>query len=218
MCLNIKKNKTNHKKILLHHNPTKFTEQLSFKVIGLRIPKNESPHDGSTRGSSTALNIHDRNHVSPAPCKHVPHHGQVIGTFSRKAGYAQNAWGGDPGVFSHDDVFEWKHFPRDWSLWRESTGHRWIPLTKARDAGLWRFLWSAPNKRLSKQLRRRWFETPSCSLWRHCNARNPAGFFLQRPRLRARVFVCTRTTHATVEYIRVLQTLVTMEIEERIIQ
>ena len=25
------------------------------------------------------------------------------------------------------------------------------------------------NKRLSKQPTRRWFETPSCSLWRHCN-------------------------------------------------
>ena len=25
------------------------------------------------------------------------------------------------------------------------------------------------NKRLSKQSRRRWFETPSSSLWRHCN-------------------------------------------------
>ena len=25
------------------------------------------------------------------------------------------------------------------------------------------------NKRLSKQQRRWWFETPSCSLWRHCN-------------------------------------------------
>ena len=25
------------------------------------------------------------------------------------------------------------------------------------------------NKRLSKQPRRWWFETPSCSLWRHCN-------------------------------------------------
>ena len=25
------------------------------------------------------------------------------------------------------------------------------------------------NKRLSKQLRRRWFETPSRSFWRHCN-------------------------------------------------
>ena len=26
-----------------------------------------------------------------------------------------------------------------------------------------------PNKRLRKQSRRRWFETPSRSLWRHCN-------------------------------------------------
>ena len=29
-------------------------------------------------------------------------------------------------------------------LWGEFTGHRWIPLTKARDAGLWCFLLSAP--------------------------------------------------------------------------
>ena len=28
----------------------------------------------------------------------------------------------------------------------------------------------ALNKRLSKQSWRRWFETPSCSLWRHCHA------------------------------------------------
>ena len=29
-------------------------------------------------------------------------------------------------------------------LWGESTGRRWIPLTKASDAELWCFLWSAP--------------------------------------------------------------------------
>ena len=29
------------------------------------------------------------------------------------------------------------------SLWRESTSHRWIPLTKASDAKLWCFLWCA---------------------------------------------------------------------------
>ena len=29
-------------------------------------------------------------------------------------------------------------------LCREFTGHRWIPLTKASDAELWCFLWSAP--------------------------------------------------------------------------
>ena len=53
----------------------------------------------------------------------------------------------------------------------EFTGHRWIPCTKASGAKLWCFLWSAPgmNKRLGKQLRDWWFETPSRILWRHCN-------------------------------------------------
>ena len=30
-------------------------------------------------------------------------------------------------------------------VWWEFTGHRWIPLTRASDADLWRFLWSAPE-------------------------------------------------------------------------
>ena len=51
----------------------------------------------------------------------------------------------------------------------EFTGERRIPLTKASDADVWYFLWSAPNKGLSKQSRRRWFEIPPCTLWRHCN-------------------------------------------------
>ena len=51
----------------------------------------------------------------------------------------------------------------------EFTGHRWIPLTKASDAELWCFLWSRLNKRLSKQSWDWWVETPSRSLWRHCN-------------------------------------------------
>ena len=50
-------------------------------------------------------------------------------------------------------------------LWGEFTGHRWIPLTRVRDAELWCFL----NKRLSKQPWGWWFETPSCPLSRHCN-------------------------------------------------
>ena len=46
----------------------------------------------------------------------------------------------------------------------EFTGHRWIPLTKANDTELWCFLWSAPELKVSKQSRRRWFKTSSCSL------------------------------------------------------
>ena len=57
-------------------------------------------------------------------------------------------------------------------LWGEFTGHQWFPLTKASDAELWCFLSSGPNKRLSKQLRHRWFETPLRSLWRNCYANN----------------------------------------------
>ena len=54
-----------------------------------------------------------------------------------------------------------KHFPRYWPFVGGGHQHRWSPLTKASDAELWCFLGS---------LRRWWFETPSRSLWRHCNA------------------------------------------------
>ena len=52
----------------------------------------------------------------------------------------------------------------------EFTGHRRIPLTKASGAELWCFFGLRLNKRLSKQPRRWWFETPSHPLWCHCNA------------------------------------------------
>ena len=55
------------------------------------------------------------------------------------------------------------------SLCGEITVHRWIPLTKASDAELWFFFHLYLNKRLSKQSWGWWFETPSRSLWRHCN-------------------------------------------------
>ena len=51
----------------------------------------------------------------------------------------------------------------------EFTRHRRIPLTKASAVELWCFLSSVLNKWLCKQSLGWWFETPSCSLWRHCN-------------------------------------------------
>ena len=51
----------------------------------------------------------------------------------------------------------------------EFTGHRWIPLTKASDAEFDIFFDLHLNKPLSEQSRGWWFETPSRSLWRHCN-------------------------------------------------
>ena len=64
---------------------------------------------------------------------------------------------------------KWKHFPRYWLFVKGIPGHRWIPLTKASDAELWFFFYLRLNKRFSKQSRRRRFETPSRSFWRHCN-------------------------------------------------
>ena len=64
---------------------------------------------------------------------------------------------------SHDDVIKWKRFPRHWPFVR---GIHWSPVNSPHK-GQWH---GALNKRLSKPSRRRWFETPSHSLWRHCNA------------------------------------------------
>ena len=51
----------------------------------------------------------------------------------------------------------------------EFTGHRWIPRTKAVTRSLEVFFDLRLNKPLSKQSWGWWFETPSRSLWRHCN-------------------------------------------------
>ena len=53
-------------------------------------------------------------------------------------------------------------------LWGDFTGPRWISLIKASDAELCCFLWSA-LEHTCKQLWGWWIETPSHSLWRHCN-------------------------------------------------
>ena len=57
---------------------------------------------------------------------------------------ADNAAHGSGPV--RDDVIKWKHCPRYWPLWGESTGGRRIPLTKASGAELWWFLWCAPEQ------------------------------------------------------------------------
>ena len=57
------------------------------------------------------------------------------------------------------------------ALYGEFTCHQWIPLTKASGVELWCFFFISAwtNKVLSKQPRRRWFETSSGPLWRHGN-------------------------------------------------
>ena len=49
------------------------------------------------------------------------------------------------GSIVHDDVIKWKDFRVTGHLCRKFTGHQWLPHTKASDAELWCFLWSAPE-------------------------------------------------------------------------
>ena len=73
----------------------------------------------------------------------------------------------------HDDVIKWNIFPATGPLWGESIGQRWFPSQKPVTQSFDVFFDLRLNKRLSKQPRRRWFETPSHSLWRHCNVPRP---------------------------------------------
>ena len=72
----------------------------------------------------------------------------------------------------HDAIIKWKNFPRHWPFVRRI--HR--SQVNSSYKGQWRgaLIFSsiyALNKRLNKQPWGRWFETPSRSLWRHCNDR-----------------------------------------------
>ena len=55
------------------------------------------------------------------------------------------------------------------TLCEEFTGHREFPPQRPVTRSFDVFFDQRLNKRLSKQLRSRWFKTPSRSLWRHCN-------------------------------------------------
>ena len=71
----------------------------------------------------------------------------------------------------HDDVIEWKHFLRYWIFVRGI--HRWP--VDSHHKGHWRgalmfyLICAWTNGWANKPSRLRWFRTPSCSLWRHCN-------------------------------------------------
>ena len=89
-------------------------------------------------------------------------------TFQR---WCQLAWGPlNVTMPSHDDVMKWMYFPRYWPIVR---GIHRSPVNSPhkdqwREALVFQFRLCL-NKRLSKQSWRPWFETPSRSLWRHCN-------------------------------------------------
>ena len=58
-------------------------------------------------------------------------------------------------------------------LWKASTGYRWFPLTKASDAELWIFLWSAHEQTVEQTNKKPviWDAIALISFWRHGNDR-----------------------------------------------
>ena len=77
----------------------------------------------------------------------------------------------------------------------EFTGPRWVPRTKANDAELWCFRWSASEKWLSKLTWCWWFETLFHPLWRQCNVERmslPHKPHMLSPSLIHRHVVCSR--------------------------
>ena len=73
-------------------------------------------------------------------------------------------------VCVRDDVIKWKHFPRYWPVVRGNSPPPSSQRVVTRSFDV--FFDLCLNKRLSKLSRRRWFETPWRSLWRHCNAKS----------------------------------------------
>ena len=73
----------------------------------------------------------------------------------------------------HDDVIEWQHFLRHWTIVWTIAGNSPVttefpsqrPMTRSVDV----FFDLRLNRRLSEQSRHRRFEKPSRSLWRHSN-------------------------------------------------
>ena len=75
------------------------------------------------------------------------------------------------GFVVHDDAIKCKHFPRHWPFVRGI--HRSsVNSPHKGPAELWCFLRSAPwiNGWVNNRETSWWYETPLCSLWRHCNA------------------------------------------------
>ena len=69
----------------------------------------------------------------------------------------------------HDDVIKWKHFPRYWPfVWGIHRSPVNFPHKGQWGGALMFSLICALDKRLSKQSRDLWFETPLRPLWLHC--------------------------------------------------
>ena len=93
----------------------------------------------------------------------------VLTTAAVRNQYLEQDWWGRvwlTPIRLHDDVIKWKHFPCYLPFVRVTTDH---PLTKAVTRTLMFSLMGAWTNGWANN-RNAMFDTPSCSLWLHCNA------------------------------------------------
>ena len=76
-------------------------------------------------------------------------------------------------AYTHDDVIKWKHCPRYWPFCAGNSQLTGEFPHKGRWPGALMFSFICAWINDSKQYWGWWFETPSCSLWRHCNTKLP---------------------------------------------
>ena len=92
--------------------------------------------------------------------------------FQKCQGYGKLWVESRPTIWYHiyyDDVIKWKHFRVTGPLCGEFTGPGEFPTQRPVTLSFDVFFDLRLNKRLSKQPWGWWFETPSLSLWHHCN-------------------------------------------------
>ena len=132
-----------------------------------RSPVN-SPHKGQWRGAlmfsliCAWINGSANNGEAGDLRRHRAHYDVTVMTKHRKTlgKYCGAYCIINTYLCNHDDFIKWKHFPRHWHFVLSRR-----PVTRSFDV----FFDLRLNKRLSKQSKRRWFKTPSLSLWRECN-------------------------------------------------
>ena len=119
-----------------NHKPSKVWGDITFQTCTAEAWEWISNfHDGCNYLSMLGLKL---NHVSKRGHRNVSPKAHWIILLARLA-HIMLFYPSQLSAYLHDDVIKWKYFPRYWPFVRGM----WIPRTKASDAELWYFLWSA---------------------------------------------------------------------------
>ena len=129
----------------------------------------------SGTGVSNRFTTKKNEYISPYKChrKLCPHDVLVTSGLGKKDRMSKSiSIGWCKITFQRNDLMTSSNgniFRFTGPLWGESTGHQWIPSQEPMTRSFSIFFDLRLNKRLRKQSKRWWFETPSPSLCRHCN-------------------------------------------------